>query len=69
MIMVDIFAHYLRFTYWGVFTFENVTEVWISDEQFPLKGCISSPKFLSNHFIFEQIWIPTYHLSDPPPPP
>ena len=41
MIMVVILAYYLRFTYWSVFTFESVTEVWISDEQFPLKGCIS----------------------------
>ena len=53
MIMVHIFAHYIRFIcmYWGVFTFESVTKVWISDEQFPLKGCISSPKFLSNELI------------------
>ena len=37
MIMVDIFAHCLPFTYWGVFTFDSVTEVtemWISDDYF-----------------------------------
>ena len=32
MIIVDIFPHYLRFTHWGVITFESITEVCISDE-------------------------------------
>ena len=34
MIMVDIFAHYLRFTHGDVVKFASITEVWISDEYF-----------------------------------
>ena len=59
-----IYLHIIDVSYaciGGVLTFESATEVWISDEQFPLKGCISSPRW--HQFPVSPQWSkdPNYH--------